>query len=281
MSQAQLIHLSKLFVWYDRTLYLSGVPMPLRTYTVPGDQFVVCLQGQFRVRADNGEEFTCRSVLLRAGTTVYMENVDSREAIPAAYYLSPVSQDYFVVKEDMQREVDGNHYHHRNEEEIIREFTRLRDNPASAAEAYEVLNRLVVPSNPADPTRAIDERLVTVMRRIKETVRDNVPIKDLAAEVFLSESRLVKLFKAEIGAPITRFRLRYRLFVGVIYLSMGSSITEAALAAGFASTAHFSKTFRAMMGIQPSATYFRPPFLDVVLSEEVIAAAMERAHVGD
>jgi len=266
MSQAQLIHLSKLFVWYDRTLYLSGVPMPLRTYTVPGDQFVVCLQGQFRVRADNGEEFTCRSVLLRAGTTVYMENVDSREAIPAAYYLSPVSQDYFVVKEDMQREVDGNHYHHRNEEEIIREFTRLRDNPASAAEAYEVLNRLVVPSNPADPTRAIDERLVTVMRRIKETVRDNVPIKDLAAE---------------IGAPITRFRLRYRLFVGVIYLSMGSSITEAALAAGFASTAHFSKTFRAMMGIQPSATYFRPPFLDVVLSEEVIAAAMERAHVGD
>lgn len=83
---------------------------------------------------------------------------------------------------------------------------------------------------------------------IKHTVRENIPVSELAESVHLSESRLVKLFRNEMGIPITKYRLRYRLLVGVVYLAMNRSVTEAALAAGFASTAHFSKCHTATFG---------------------------------
>ena len=92
----------------------------------------------------------------------------------------------------------------------------------------------------------------------------------------LSESRLVKLFKQEIGIPITRYRLRYRVAVGAIYLAQGHSVTEAALAAGFASTAHFSKCFTAIIGIQPSTAFLNAAPLKVDIADEVLMAVMPR-----
>ncbi|MBR1213416.1 helix-turn-helix transcriptional regulator [Bradyrhizobium sp. JYMT SZCCT0180] len=68
----------------------------------------------------------------------------------------------------------------------------------------------------------------------------------------LSASRFLHLFKAETGVPLRRYRIWNRMGAAVRACGEGSSLTEAAHAAGFASSAHFSSAFRDMFGMMPS-----------------------------
>ena len=74
----------------------------------------------------------------------------------------------------------------------------------------------------------------------------------LAAEVGLSPSRLQHLFKECTGLPLHRFRIWNRMGAAITAVSAGASLTVAAHRAGFSSSAHFSKAFRAMFGLCPS-----------------------------
>lgn len=266
---------AKLFIWPYRSLLVTNVPVEQRRTTAAADQLIVCLEGEILVRTEQGE-VAARSFLIRAGTVVESWQVDASSAIGAVCYLNPIGQDYHVAKELMTGTAADALIGHQNEEQIIAQLLHIRDNPLSAAEAYNVLDQLIIPPEMQHEVLfEYDPRIVKVLNRIRETVRQNVSIANLAEEVFLSESRLVKLFKSQIGIPITRYRLRYRVYVGVVHLSLGRSVTEAALAAGFASTAHFSKCYSTMFGRQPSTGFLRPPYIDIVLADEIRAAAAE------
>jgi len=80
-----------------------------------------------------------------------------------------------------------------------------------------------------------------------------MPLAELATAVGLSPSRLAHLFRAQTGLPVRRYLLWLRLGDALQQLAHGVSLTTAAHAAGFADSAHFSRTFRAMLGITPSA----------------------------
>ena len=107
--------------------------------------------------------------------------------------------------------------------------------------------------------------IVYCIDRVKVS-RINYFCFDLTDEVLSLE----KLFKDQIGVPITKYRLRYRVFIGIIQLALGRSVTEAALTAGFASSAHFSKSFTAINGIPPSTTFLKPPYLEVLIAREIV-----------
>jgi AraC-like DNA-binding protein len=77
----------------------------------------------------------------------------------------------------------------------------------------------------------------------------------LAAQVGLSEPRLLQLFKETLGVPIRRYRQWHRLFVTAVGVTHGLSLTAAALEAGFTDSAHFSHTFRSILGTTPSAMF--------------------------
>lgn len=265
---------AKLFIWRDRSLFVSAVPLPQRGFTVTADQLVVCLQGETRVQTLHDGEVAARSFLLRAGTAVDESQVDATGVLAAACYLNPIGQDYHVVKEFMTGRADDALVGHQHEDHIIAQLLYIRDHSVSSGEAYDILEQLIIPPDMQGKVlQEYDPRIVQVLNRIRETVRENMSIANLAAEVFLSESRLVKLFKDQIGIPITRYRLRYRVYVGVVHLSLGRSVTDSALAAGFAGTAHFSKCYRAMFGMQPSAGFLRPPYVDIILADDIREAA--------
>jgi transcriptional regulator GlxA family with amidase domain len=126
--------------------------------------------------------------------------------------------------------------------------------------------------------KEFDPRIIAVIQRIRETVSENLSVNAFAESVYLSESRLEKLFKEQIGVPIRKYRLRYRVFIGTIQLALGRSVTDAALAAGFASSAHFSKSFSAINGIPPSTTFLKPPFLEVLIADEVLEAIYSKTR---
>ncbi|TFV92899.1 helix-turn-helix domain-containing protein, partial [Oxalobacteraceae bacterium OM1] len=66
----------------------------------------------------------------------------------------------------------------------------------------------------------------------------------------LSPERFRHLFLEETGIRFRPYVLWLRLETAVASYAAGSSLTEASHAAGFADSAHFSRTFKRMFGIQ-------------------------------
>ncbi|GAB1262981.1 helix-turn-helix domain-containing protein [Aurantivibrio plasticivorans] len=260
-----------IYIWKNRRLYLGTQFVPLREYETPADQLVIALEGKIIFNPPGEAPIETRSILMRAGTPVLMEHVDTTNAIIAICWLDPIGQDYFVnelLMQDKAPEVANAYYNHKYEQDIIDAFLRLRSRKPSAEDAESILEKVLIPTEyEGQEVFNFDPRIIKVMQRIRETVKENLPVKALAEEVFLSESRLLKLFKSQIGIPIRRYRLRHRLFVGIMHLSGGASVTEAAIESGFASSAHFSKSYSALFGIQPTGALMKPPFAEVFIPE--------------
>lgn len=75
---------------------------------------------------------------------------------------------------------------------------------------------------------------------------------ELAARVGLSASRFTHLFTAQVGIPLRRYVLWSRLRVAITLVQGGDDLTGAAHGAGFADSAHLTRTTREMFGLPPS-----------------------------
>jgi len=76
-------------------------------------------------------------------------------------------------------------------------------------------------------------------------------IHTLAARVHLSASRFAHLFKQEVGVPVRRYVLWQKMRRALDLAMAGESLTSAALTAGFADSAHLSRTVRSIQGVAP------------------------------
>ena len=76
--------------------------------------------------------------------------------------------------------------------------------------------------------------------------------KEIAARLDISLSRLVRVFKAQIGMSLVEYRNRLRLERFSILLDRGrTNLLGAALDAGFGSYAQFHRVFRALRHATP------------------------------
>ena len=96
-------------------------------------------------------------------------------------------------------------------------------------------------------------RLARVFRWLADHLDDAVDLDTLADVACLSESRFGHLFVEETGLPFRRWILWRRLMRSVERMATGETLTSAALQAGFSDSAHFSRTFLRMFGVQASA----------------------------
>lgn len=108
-----------------------------------------------------------------------------------------------------------------------------------------------------------DERVLVSEPRIKaclEFIKMNIwdgelRLKNIANQVFLSESRLAHLFKQEIGLPVRRYILWCRMQAALMRLRQGQNLSQSSYAAGFSDTGHFSRSFATMFGVTPSSVF--------------------------
>ena len=70
--------------------------------------------------------------------------------------------------------------------------------------------------------------------------------------MFLSPSRYAHLFTTEVGLPFRRYLLWRKLNRSMQAFGRGATLTDAAFEAGFADSAHLTRTFHQMFGIPPS-----------------------------
>ena len=99
---------------------------------------------------------------------------------------------------------------------------------------------------------ATDERIARVVREIERRPDAFGRLQEAAALACLSPSRFRARFDAEVGLPFRRYRLWRRMALVMRTLAGGGSLTDAAMAAGFASSAHLSTSFKRMFGLSAS-----------------------------
>jgi AraC family transcriptional regulator len=101
-----------------------------------------------------------------------------------------------------------------------------------------------------------DDALVSrAVALINRSLDGPITLADVAKAVHRSPSRLAHRFSEATGVPLRRYVLWCRLRTAADAAMRGASLTEAAHLAGFADSAHLSRTFRATFGVAPSLLF--------------------------
>jgi AraC family transcriptional regulator len=97
--------------------------------------------------------------------------------------------------------------------------------------------------------KAPDPRIEKLIAWVTARLDQPVSLRDVAKLICLSPGRTRHLFVQQTGLPFRTYLLWLRLMRAVELFVGGASLTEAAHGAGFADSAHLSRTFRRMFGI--------------------------------
>jgi len=108
------------------------------------------------------------------------------------------------------------------------------------------------------PGKDLDPRLGRALDYIRANVRNPLSLGDVASAVALSESRFRHLFVAGTGSSFRAYLLWLRINLATEAVMSGASWTEAAQEAGFADSAHLTRTHKRMFGFEPTAVRLQP-----------------------
>ncbi len=134
-----------------------------------------------------------------------------------------------------------------------------------ASFVLKMILQILVPTLPGSVT-SLDPRIQHIIKYIKTLIQqaDKLSVEQLAETAHLSPSRLMHLFRDQLGLPIRRYILWQRLLTALQAMAEGQSLTEAAHQAGFADSAHLTRTFHMMSGIKPSEMLKNSRFVQVI-----------------
>jgi AraC family transcriptional regulator len=94
-----------------------------------------------------------------------------------------------------------------------------------------------------------DTRVLAMMRFAQKNLDETVTLPAAARHVCLSQSPSRHLFVEQTGLPFKTYVLWLRLERAVALSARGYSLTQASHEAGFADSAHFSRTYRRTFGL--------------------------------
>lgn len=109
------------------------------------------------------------------------------------------------------------------------------------------------------PREVSDPRVLQAIEHVRERLQQPIALEEVAAAVQLSPSRFRHLFVEETGMPLRTYVLWRRLLSVWQHVMAGETLSGAAHLAGFADSAHLSRTSRNMFGLPPSAMQLSGP----------------------
>jgi AraC family transcriptional regulator len=129
------------------------------------------------------------------------------------------------------------------------------EDPSHTEDDLRTLGRSLIAQLAGEGTRADapDPRIVKWIAWLAPQLDAAVSLNDAATFIGLSPGRARHLFVQQTGLPFRTYLLWLRLMRAVEIYAGHASLTEAAHGAGFADSAHLSRTFRRMFGIAPAS----------------------------
>jgi AraC-like DNA-binding protein len=137
---------------------------------------------------------------------------------------------------------------------------RVARSPQAVQDAARALTSALSGAASAAPT---DPRALQAIETLRACAGDPPTLAELARAAHLSPSRFRHLFVEETGMPLRTYQLWRRLLRAWEFLMQGDSLAAAAHAAGFADSAHLSRTCRTMFGLAPSAMQMSGPLSEL------------------
>ncbi|MFO0606833.1 MAG: helix-turn-helix domain-containing protein [Polyangiales bacterium] len=102
----------------------------------------------------------------------------------------------------------------------------------------------------AAPQRRVDGR---VLRALEAIDAEGLSVAEASARAGLSESRMTHLATETLGAPPRVWRAWFKLQRAIREAALGTAnLTEAAHQAGFADSAHLTRTCKQLLGVRPA-----------------------------
>lgn len=96
-----------------------------------------------------------------------------------------------------------------------------------------------------------NNQVVAILNYINQNIHNELTIKSLADQFYLSESYICRIFKAEIGTTINKYITARRISIAKSLLDVGLSVTEVCERSGFHDYSNFLKSFTKAVGISP------------------------------
>lgn len=143
----------------------------------------------------------------------------------------------------------------------MRSFPADRPDPATAARLISGVVRAICVGSPA--LKQLDDRIVRALELIRQGDVRRLPLAAVAKAVYLSPSRFAHLFTEEVGLPFRRYVLWRKLNRAMAAFGRGGNLSEAAHEAGFADSAHLTRSWNQMFGIPPTVMMGRAEFHEI------------------
>lgn len=234
-----------IYVWPERFLYLgpSTTTSPHRNHAAT---WLVAHEGTLSISLASGEKLQNEVVYIPSEVEYATE--DAHTLIGALYW-EPESESFqraatqfdIATPRGFKCRYSGS-----------AELATLYDASTTLAEANRVLASIFgLPDFGSDRARVSDARIAGVLQFLRDAPHDYDSLETLAERAHLSPSRFQHLFKEQVGVPVRRYVLWQKMRRALDLAMAGESVTSAALSAGFADTAHLSRTVRAIMGVAP------------------------------
>jgi len=130
--------------------------------------------------------------------------------------------------------------------------------------ALEVLATVIAlserpPAPPPRPRKADMQRIDEARALLDARYDEHWTITRLARAVGVNEKKLKTGFRTLLGSTVHGYLIQTRLAAATTMLEGGSSVTDAAMAAGYANPSHFAKLFRQRHGSSPGRWLRKAP----------------------
>lgn len=111
-----------------------------------------------------------------------------------------------------------------------------------------------VPATPKTGPRLAPRQIRAVQAYVETHLHQQISLADLAATAGLSSFHFLRSFKGSLGSTPARYVLARRMERARYLLKVGNlTVSEIGIGVGFEDVSHFSRAFRRLVGVTPSA----------------------------
>lgn len=241
----------KVFLWQEQALFLGAAAETI-LHVSPAIKIVVALDGQFALKlAEDGDWKNFHSAIIAPGQLHAIDGKHQRLAlivlVPEARAAQPLLP--ILARKPLTRIPLS------VVQELLPVFEKFDALDGAEVEAEKISRQLLEKIKNGNKLldAEIDPRVSRSIAWLRGEHDSSVSVGEVAATVALSESRFSHLFTEQVGVPVRRYQLWLRLRNAIHLMANHVSLTDAAYEAGFADSAHLTRTFRQMLGITPTA----------------------------
>lgn len=230
-------------------------------YTTPWEQYGCEVIGE----AKDGVEGIEKILELKPDiviTDVKMPKMDGltmieqvREQVSCEYIILSGYDEFAYAKKAMYLEAHGYLLKPVDDdelEEILRSTIRRIEEKKMVYQSLSEKKILELSLDCADMGKVQDKYLERALHVMKERYQENLTLKSVADELYISESYLGKLFKNKMNYTFLEMLTLYRIRAAVHLLQeVDQKVYEIAYRVGYSDTKYFSKVFRKVTGVKP------------------------------